>query len=196
MIRLFAALALLLSGVVHAAEFGAVQPDKSSIAFVTKQMGVPVDGTFPKFTAQIALDPAKPQTGRAQIEIDLASIDAGFAQANEEAKGKNWFNVREFPKATFVSSAVSGAGGNRLEAVGKMTIKGKTQELRVPFTAVQDKGALTLEGAFPVKRLDYGIGAGEWADTSVVADEVQVRFRFVIAPASAPVSKNKKGGAL
>lgn len=201
MIRLLTTLGLLAFGVVHAAEFSAVQLDKSSIAFVTKQMNVPIDGAFHKFSAQIALDPAKPQAGRANIEIDVAGIDAGFAQANEEAKGKNWFNVREFPKASFVSSAVTGFGGNRFEAAGKMTIKGKTLETRVPFTAVQDKGVLILDGTFPLKRLDYGIGAGEWADTSVVADEVQVKFHFVIGPAkdaspagpaTAPASKNQK----
>lgn len=180
MIRLFAALALLATGFAHSAEFSSVQLDKSSIAFVSRQMNVPVEGAFRKFTAQIHLDPARPETGRAQIDIDLASIDAGNAEANDEVKGKQWFNVREFPKASFISSAVKPLGNGRFEASGRMTIKGKTLETRAAFTLKQEKGVLSLDGTFPLKRLDYAIGSGIWGDTSVVADEVQVKFHFVL----------------
>lgn len=180
MIRLLAILSLLASSFAHGAELSAVQLDKSTIAFVSKQMSVPVEGDFKKFSAQIDLDPTRPEAGRARIEIDLDSIDAGSTEANNEVKSKSWFNTREFPKASFVSSAVKVLGGGRLEATGKMTIKGKTLETRAPFTLKQEKGVLILDGAFPLKRLDYGIGSGVWSDTSVVADEVQVKFHFVL----------------
>ncbi len=180
MIRLFAILALLAAGFAHGAEFSSVQLDKSSIAFVSRQMNVPVEGAFRKFAAQIHLDPARPEAGRAQIDIDLASIDAGNAEANDEVKGKQWFNVREFPRASFVSSAVKPLGNGRFEASGRMTIKGKTLETRAAFTLKQEKGVLSLDGTFPLKRLDYAIGSGIWGDTSVVADEVQVKFHFVL----------------
>lgn len=180
MIRLFVALALLTFGAANAAEFGALQPDKSTLAFVSKQMGVPVEGAFRKFTAQIRIDPARPEAGHARIDIDPTGIDAGSAEANDEVKGKSWFNVREFPRASFVSSSVKALGGGRFEAGGRMTIKGKTVEMRAPFTLKQEKDALILDGTFPLKRLDYGIGSGVWGDTSVVADEVQVRFHFIL----------------
>ena len=180
MIRLLAALSLLAFGFACGAELSAVQFDKSSIAFVSRQMNVPVEGAFKKFTAQIAIDPARPEAGSARIEIDLASIDAGSAEANDEVKGKSWFNTREFPQASFASTAVRALGGSRFEVSGKMTIKGKTLEARAPFTLRQEKGVLILDGAFPLKRLAYGIGSGVWSDTSVVADEVQVKFHFVL----------------
>lgn len=180
MIRLFTILALLAAGFAHGAELSSVQLDKSSIAFVSRQMNVPIEGAFRKFAAQIHLDPARPEAGRAQIDIDLASIDAGNAEANEEVKGKQWFNVREFPKASFVSSSVRPLGNGRFEASGRMTIKGKTLETRTTFTLKQEKGVLSLDGTFPLKRLDYAIGSGIWGDTSVVADEVLVKFHFVL----------------
>lgn len=180
MIRLLTALALLTFGVAGAAEFGTLQADKSTLTFVSKQMGVPVEGTFRKFTAQIRVDPAKADAGHAQIDIDLNGIDAGSAEANDEVKGKSWFNVREFPKASFVSSSVKALGGGRFEASGKMTLKGKTIDMRAPFTLRQEKDVLTLDGTFPLKRLDFGIGSGVWSDTSVVADEVQVKFHFIL----------------
>ena len=180
MIRLLAILSLLASSFAYGAELSAVQLDKSSIAFVSRQMNVPVEGAFKKFTAQINIEPARPENGRARIEIDLASIDAGSTEANDEVKSKSWFNTREFPKASFVSSAVKALGDGRYEAIGKMTVKGKTLESRAPFTLKQEKGVLILDGAFPLKRLDYGIGSGVWSDTSVVADEVLVKFHFVL----------------
>ena len=182
MMRLFFLSFLLLAGVAQATEFGTLQAEKSSLAFVSRQMNVPVEGAFRKFAAQIVLDPARPEAGRVQIEIDLTSIDAGSAEANDEVKGKSWFNVREFPKASFSSTSVRLLDGGRHEARGKLNIKGKTLEVRAPFTLRQEKDALVLEGSFPLKRLDYGIGSGIWSDTSVVADEVQVRFHFVFTP--------------
>jgi polyisoprenoid-binding protein YceI len=180
MIHLLAILSLLSSSFAYGAELSAVQLDQSAIAFVSRQMNVPVEGAFKKFSAQISIDPARPETGRARIEIDLASIDAGSTEANDEVKGKSWFNTREFPKASFASSAVKALGGGRFEAFGKLSIKGKTLVSRAPFTLKQEKGVLILDGTFPLKRLDYGIGSGVWSDTSVVADEVLVKFHFVL----------------
>lgn len=186
---LLALLWSLIASTGMAAEFNAVVPDKSAINFVARQMGVPVDGKFRKFTAQIAFDPAKPEQGHAQIEIDLASIDAGSAEANDEVKDKAWFNTREFPAAKFVSGSVKSLGGNRYEANGKMTIKGKTRDVVAPFSARIDGNTAVLDGIIPILRLQYGIGDGLWADTATVADEVQVRFRFTL---SAPLSAKKK----
>ncbi len=182
MMRLLTLLLLLTAGIAQGAEFGVLQAEKSSIAFISRQMNVPVEGVFKKFTAQIVLDPARPETGHARIEIDLASVDAGSAEANEEVKGKSWFNVRDFPMASFSSTAFRALGGGRFEISGKMNIKGRALEVRAPLTLRQEKDALVLDGSFPLKRMDYGIGSGIWSDTSVVADEVQVRFHFVLSP--------------
>jgi polyisoprenoid-binding protein YceI len=164
-----------------AAEFNTVQADKSQVAFVSKQMGVPVDGRFGKFAASIAFDPAKPEASRAQIDIDVASIDAGSAEANDEVKGKGWFDSRQFPSARFVSTGLRALGGGRYEAKGQMTIKGRTRDVVVPFGYRQDGANAVLEGAIPIQRLQYGIGEGVWSDTATVADEVQVKFRFTVA---------------
>lgn len=147
-------------------------------------MGAPSEGRFGKFAARIAFDPAKPETGHAQIDVDLASIDAGSRDANDEVKGKAWFNTREFPAAKFISSGIKPLGGNRYETSGKMTIKGRTREVVAPFTARVDGNMVVLDGSIPIQRLQYGIGEGAWSDTATVADEVQVRFHFTLSAAS------------
>lgn len=165
----------------QAVEYGPVLADKSSVTFTSKQMGVPVDGRFRKFAATLAFDPAKPAAASARIEIDLASIDAGSSDANDEVAGKQWFNIKAFPAATFVSSSVRALGGDRYEAVGKLGIKGRTQDVTLPFTVRHDAAGATFDGSFVLKRLDFAIGEGAWSDVATVANEVQIRFHLVAA---------------
>ena len=178
--RFIAVFSLLLPVIVYAIDFTKAQPGMSGITFVSKQMNVPVEGAFKRFTAKIRINPSKPEAGLANIEIDLASIDAGSEEANDEVRGKSWFNVAEFPRANFVSSSVKSLGAGRFEVLGKMTIKGKTMDTRAPFTFKEDKGMLLIDGAFTLNRLDFGIGSGLWSDTSVVANEVQIKFHVVL----------------
>lgn len=156
-------------------------PTRSQLSFVSKQMGVPVNGKFGQFSASVDWNAAKPDASRAQMEIDMASIDAGSQEANDEVKGKNWFDIKQFPKASFTSTAVKTVGAGKYEVTGKMSIKGRARDVTAPFS-VKTEGATTVfEGAFPIKRLQWGIGEGPWADPDTVGDDVQIKFRIVTA---------------
>ena len=168
----------LVSAGAHAQRVTAVNLDKSAITFVARQMNVPSDGKFGKFTLQLLFDPAKLNESRVQLEVDLASIDTGSTEANDEVKGKAWFDVKNYPSAKFVSTAVKGLGGNRYEVTGKMTIKGRTKDVTAAFSFKPEGQGGLFEGAFALKRLDFAIGEGAWADTDTVANEVQVKFRI------------------
>ena len=89
---------------------------------------------FGKFTAQLKFDPAKPAEGTAQFSIDMASYDLGDESYNDQVRGKDWFDAKTYPTATFVSSAIAPAGGNRFKVTGTLTIKGKSQTVVVPVT--------------------------------------------------------------
>lgn len=157
-----------------------VDPLKSQIRFVTKQMNVPVEGAFRKFEATVVFDPAKPEATQAEFEVDLGSIDLGNAEGETEVKRKLWLNVDAFPKAKFVATSVKLAGPGKYLAEGNLAIKGTTQKIAVPLTMTETAGARVVEGQFPLKRLQYKIGEGQWSDTDTVADEVLVRFRFTL----------------
>jgi len=174
-----AASASLQLDTTHAQTLNAVDLDKSAITFISKQMGVPVEGKFGKFSLQLAFDPAKPGEGRVRVELDAASIDTGSEEANDEVKGKGWFDVKSHPAVRFVSSSVKSLGANRYEVGGKLTIKGHTRDLVAPFTFKPAGSAAVFDGVFTLKRLDYGIGEGVWSDTATVADEVQVKFHIM-----------------
>jgi len=166
----------------HAVEFNQVQPDKSTVSFVYKQMGVAVDGRFRKFSGQLAFDPAKPEAARAAFDVDLASVDTGAPEGDQEVAGKPWFDTRAFPTARFVSGTVKPFGGNRYEVAGKLTIKGRTQDVVVPATFTAQGNAGVFDGAFTLRRGDFSIGEGSWAKFDIVANEVQVKFRITAAP--------------
>lgn len=178
-------LATAWSGGTQAFEFGKVQADKSTLSFAYKQMGVPSDGKFRKFSAAIAFDPAKPDSASVRIEIDMAGLDAGYKEANDEVTGKLWFNTKAFPTARFVSTGVKSLGGNHYEVVGKLTIKDKTLPVNAPFTFKQEGAVGVFDGSLTINRLDYAIGVGAWADVGTVADEVRVVFHVVAAATSA-----------
>lgn len=158
---------------------GQVDYAKSEITFVSTQMNVPVTGRFKTFTAQIAFDAKKVPSSKAEIAVELASIDTGSDEADEEVGRKGWFNTSSFPSATFVSSTVKQTGPDRYEAKGKLSIKGISQEVVAPFGVKRSGDVWTYEGAFTLKRLQFKIGEGIWSDTDTVADEVQVKFRIV-----------------
>ena len=170
---------LLAASAAHALEFTEIQTAKSSMVFGYKQMNVPLTGSFGKFAIQARFDPAKPATGLARIDIDLSSIDTGNSDADDEVAGKLWFNTKQFPKAQFVSSSIKALGGNRYEAQGKLTLKGKTLDISAPFTFKQEGTTALFDGAFRLNRLDYAIGEGLWADLATVANEVSITFHFV-----------------
>jgi polyisoprenoid-binding protein YceI len=162
----------------QAAEYAAIT-DKSSLNFVFRQMGVPVDGHFKSFSAKINFDPAKLAAAQAEIDLDLASIDAGSAEANDEVVGKTWFNAKAYPRARFVATGVKALGGNRYEASGKLTIKGQTRAVAATFSFAPQGTQAVFDGNFVLKRADFAIGEGVWADFDAVANEIRIKFHFL-----------------
>ena len=156
-----------------------VDYSKSEIVFISKQMNVPVQGRFKKFTAQIVFDEKNLAASKADIEVDLGSIDTGSAEADAEVGKKAWFNTSAFPAAKFSSSAVTSPGAGKFEARGKLSIKGIGKDVVAPFTVKRAGDVATFEGGFILRRLQFTIGDGPWSDTDTVADDVQVKFRIV-----------------
>ncbi len=154
-------------------------PAQSEITFQVKQSGVPIDGRFRKFDAQLTLDPKAPQTGTVAVTIDTGSATVGFAESDAELPRAPWFNSGKFPRAVFQSGAIKTLGGGRFQAAGKLDLKGIVHDLVVPVTIVQSGAQSMASGEFVVKRLDLKIGENEWTDLSLVANDVRVRFKLV-----------------
>lgn len=177
----FVALAALAAVLVAPAQAQQkLVPAQSEIAFTSKQMGVPVDGRFRKFDAQVAFDPKKPEAAKIAFTVDLASVSFGAAETEAEVAKPDWFNTKAFPQASFQSTSVKAAGPGKYEVAGKLTIKGASQNVVVPVSLAQAGGTTTATGGFTLKRLDFKIGDGDWKDTSMVANEVQVKLKLAL----------------
>jgi len=170
-------LASVLASAVAIAAPLKTDPAKSSVTATFKQMGVPVEAKFKQFAAQIDYDAAKPAASKASVEIQTASLDLGDPDYNKEVTKKEWFNTAQFPKASFVSTAIAPAGAGKLNVSGKLTIKGRSADVSFPLSVKAEGGKQVFEGQLPIKRLAFNIGEGEWKDTSMVADEVVIKFR-------------------
>lgn len=154
-------------------------PAQSEISFVAKQLGVPLSGRFKSFSTQMAFDPKQLPSSKVAFQIDLASV-AVNADADVELVKPEWFSAAKFPKATFQSSGIKALGGGKFEVAGKLSIKGQARDLVVPVQLTQAQNLSTATGSFALKRLDFKVGEGDWADPSIVANDVQVKFKLVL----------------
>lgn len=181
--RLLSTLLLSLAAFGAASSAQAQQklvPAQSDIIFVSKQMGVAVEGRFKRFDAQIRFNPAKPETSQISFTVDTGSATLGVPETDAELPKATWFNVPKFPQATFQSSAVKGLGAGKFEVAGKLSIKGYSRDIVVPVVLTQSGATTVASGSFGLKRLAFKIGENEWSDTSMVADDVQVKFKLAL----------------
>lgn len=158
-----------------------VDTKKSSIVAAFKQMGVPIDGKFQKFALDMQFDPARPELARVNFNVDVGSFDIGDESYNKEVRSKTWFNASAYPKAQFVSTAIKQTAPGRYQVNGKLSIKGITGDVAFAVSYRAEGGAQVFAGTLPIKRLQFNIGEQEWKDTSLVADEVQLKFNVVTA---------------
>lgn len=169
----------LLALLAGAAQAQSLQPAGSEIVFVAKQMGVPLEGRFKQFSLPgFAFDPKKPEAAKVRIDINLASASMGDPEADRELAKPEWFDSKRQPQASFTAQSVKPLGGGRYELSGPFTLKGQTKPMSVQLQLSQAGATSTASGQFSLKRTDWKIGDGEWKDTSIVAAEVQVKFKF------------------
>jgi polyisoprenoid-binding protein YceI len=173
--------ALLIAPAPACAELAKLLPSQSEMSFSIKLMGVPVEGKFTRFDAQVQLDPKQPEAGKVGLTIDMTSATMGNAESDAELPKAPWFNLAKFPQASFQSRAIKAVGPGKFEIAGQLSIKGQVRDMVVPVTLTRSGATTVAAGSFPIKRLEFKIGEGEWADTSMVANEVQVKFKLAFS---------------
>ena len=158
-----------------------VTPAGSDISFTARQMGVPLEGHFRQWSAQMAFDPRKPEGGQVSFTIQTGSASFGARETDAEIPKAEWFNVGRFPTASFQSTSIKGLGGARFEVTGKLSLKGSVRDVVVPVTLTPAGATTMATGRFTIRRLDFRIGEGDWSDTSMVANDVVVSFKLAIS---------------
>lgn len=179
-----ALLCMLGSSAAQAMRYNTLQPGRSGLSFIYRQMGAPMDGRFTRFSGSIDLDTAALANARAHLDIDVTSIDTGALDANAQITTKPWFNTAAFPRASFEMTNITFVKANQYKVSGTLSIKGKARPIIAPATLIEKPGGAVFEGEVPILRADFGIGEGEWADYGLVANEVKIRFSLFISAAA------------
>jgi polyisoprenoid-binding protein YceI len=164
-----------------------LEPSKSLLRFSFVQAGASNTGRFGKYTADVLFSNDNLAASKIDVSIDIASLDTGDKERDDTLKGADLFDVKKFPAARFVSSKIISSGAGRYEAQGKLTIRNVTKDIKLPITwQTKDEGGKTygyLTGRSSLKRLEYGVGQGDWKSTEWVNDDVGVTFSLRLAPA-------------
>jgi len=163
-----------------AADYSAIDLAKSRISFTSKLMGSSLSGDFSKFSGKVSFNPDEPEKAKAALTIDIASFNAGGEELQDEARGKDWFNTKLFPVANFVTDSVKALGNGKLEIHGTLTIKGKSLPVLINATYQSQGKQMVFDANLQLLRLQFGLGSGNWADTSAVANEVPVKVHLVL----------------
>jgi polyisoprenoid-binding protein YceI len=154
----------------------------SAIEFTGTLAGGEFKGRFGEFDAEIVFDPADLAGSRFRVVVQTGSADTADAERDASLKGPDFFDVAKWPTATFEATRFRSTGPGRFEALGSLTLRGVTRELPVKFEFEILKGGphASLKGEVTIRRLEFGVGQGEWRDTQWLGDEVRVRFGLVL----------------
>ena len=159
---------------------------KSTLEFSFTQAGALNYGKFKRFPVSFDFAPDNPAGGRLDVTVQIASLDTGDQERDDALKGDDLFAAAKFPHAHFLATqfAKTAAG---FEAQGKLTIRDQTRDVRVPFTfrTAVEQGATVgyMSGKTTIRRLDYGVGQGDWKATDQVGNEVGVSFSLRLTAA-------------
>ena len=158
-----------------------VQAPGSTLVFAGKYQGEVFTGKFPGFATRLSFDPKQLATARLEVAIPLATATTSNADYDGELRGNAFFNSTKFPKATYSASKFRALGGNRYAADGTLSLRGVDKPVTLEFTWTPGAKPV-LAGKASVKRLDFGVGGGDWADTSTIPNEVAISTKVVLKP--------------
>jgi polyisoprenoid-binding protein YceI len=152
---------------------------KSTLQFNFTQAGARNEGGFRHFTVTMDFAPDNLAASHLDVTVEMASVDTGDKERDDTLRGADLFAVQKFHQARFTATQIVRTAAG-YEAVGKLTIRDVTRDLRVPFTfrTASEQGAAVgyMSGKTTLRRLDYGVGQGDWKATDQVGNDVGVSF--------------------
>jgi len=159
-----------------------LQAAGSSLVFAGSYQGEVFTGRFPGFSTRMTFDPARLATAKLDVTIPLATATTANADYDTQMRGDAFFDAGRFVQAHYVATSFRALGGNRYVADGTLTLHGVSKPVALAFTWTPGAQPV-LSGKATVKRLDFGVGGGDWADTSLIPDAIAVSTKVVLTPA-------------
>jgi len=180
-LRYLLVLVLVCGSVALAATQWTLQPKESKLTFVGTQAGAEFQGVFERFTADLKFDPQDLAGSRFDVKIDMASVNTHDSERDDTIKSDDLFAAKLYPSARYVADRFT-VKGSTYTGTGKLTIRNVTRDVPIEFTFEKKNGSAWLKGSAQLKRLDFGVGQGDWKDTEQVANAVKVNFVLLLKP--------------
>ena len=171
---------VFLAAGAHAAGYVA-DPAGSKLEFVGVQAGAEFTGSFHKYTAAIDFAPDALASAHFDVQIDLTSVDSKDKDRDQTIRGSDIFDVAHFPMAHYVTKTITKTATG-FSATGSLTLRGDTKDVPIDFQFVSTGPQAKLDGTAKLKRLDFGVGQGDWKSTEWVADAVKINFSLLLKP--------------
>jgi polyisoprenoid-binding protein YceI len=168
------------AGVAAAASFTA-DVAQSRLEFVGVQAGADFKGVFHKFTAAVDFSPDALASSSIDVQIDMNSVDSMDKDRDKTMRGADVFDIAHNPTAHYVTKSIAKTAAG-YSAVGALTLRGVTKDVPIDFKFLPGAAGSKLEGSAKLKRLDFGVGQGDWKSTEWVADAVKISFSLVLKP--------------
>ena len=159
-----------------------VQAPGSALTFAGKYQGEVFTGRFPGFATKLSFDPAQLATAELDVAIPLATATTGNDDYDGELRGDDFFASAKFAQAHYVATKFRALGGNRYAADGTLSLHGISKPVTLEFTWTPGAKPV-LAGKATVSRLAFGVGGGDWADTTLIPDAIAVAAKVVFVPA-------------
>ena len=177
--RLALASLLLATAPAMAADY--VQAPGSTLVFASNYQGETFTGKFGSFTTTMSFDPKQLATSKLDVAIQLAGTQTGNKDRDDTLVSADFFNVGKFAQARYTATKFRALGGNQYAADGTLSLRGASKPVTLTFTWTPGAQPV-LSGKATVKRLDFGIGGGDWADTSTIPNDVAISTKVVLKP--------------
>jgi polyisoprenoid-binding protein YceI len=175
------ALASLLLATAPAVAADYVQAPGSTLVFASNYQGETFTGKFGSFTTTMSFDPKQLATSKLDVAIQLAGTQTGNKDRDDTLVSADFFNVGKFAQARYTATKFRALGGNQYAADGTLSLRGASKPVTLTFTWTPGAQPV-LTGKATVKRLDFGIGGGDWADTSTIPNDVAISTKVVLKP--------------
>ncbi len=154
------------------------QATGSTLGFSGKYQGEAFNGQFPGFVTTFSFDPTKLTGAKLEVSIPLTTATTRNADYDSELRGTSFFNSKKFPQARYTATKFRALGGNKYAADGVLSLRGVSKPVMLTFTWTPGAKPV-LAGTAVVKRLDFGVGGGEWADLGVIPNAINISIKVV-----------------
>lgn len=177
---LLAALLLLAAPIAQAGDY--TQAPGSTLVFYGNFQGERFQGQFPGFATRMSFDPSAPGEGWLEVVIPLATATLGVDEYDGELRGPAFFDSARFNQARYSARGFRSLGGGRFAADGSLSLRGISKPVTLEFSWTPGASPV-LEGKATVRRLEFGVGGGDWAATETIEDAVAIETRVLLKAA-------------